>query len=137
MSTDPSNDQTHDPEPESMPVVNQQYLESRGREEGKKIQWTDGVAALIKEGAMFYRNASGALSIAYVASGRLLGYLEEHMNAWDCLAGQLLVEEAGGCVEMQDASEMIRIGGRVVVGAPGVFDALLAIANDAWGNSET
>ena len=90
------------------------------------------IASLIDLGAMYHRNASGALSIAYVAAGRLLGYLEEHMNAWDCLAGQLLVEEAGGRVEPQDPVEMIRSGGRVIVGAPEVFDVLLSIADDAW-----
>lgn len=91
------------------------------------------VAGLVGQGAMFHRNASGALSIAYVAAGRLLGYLEEHMNAWDCLAGQLLVEEAGGRVEAQDAQNMIRDGGRVVVGTPDVFGTLLGIADSAWG----
>lgn len=90
------------------------------------------IAELIALGAMYHRNASGALSIAYVAAGRLLGYMEEHMNAWDCLAGQLLVEEAGGRVEVQDAGDMIRDGGRVVVGTPDVFDALVSIADDAW-----
>ncbi len=90
------------------------------------------LSGLIEEGAMYHRNASGALSIAYVAAGRLLGYVEEHMNAWDCLAGQLMVEEAGGRVEMQDASGMIRDGGRVVVGTPEVFNTLVDIADRAW-----
>lgn len=91
------------------------------------------VAALLGQGAMFHRNASGALSLAYVAAGRLLGYMEEHMNAWDCLAGQLLIAEAGGTVEAQDAQDMIADGGRVLVGAPQVFETLKAIADDAWG----
>ncbi len=90
------------------------------------------VAELIAHGAMFHRNASGALSLAYVAAGRLLGYLEEHMNAWDCLAGQLLIAEAGGVVEDQDADAMIRDGGRVIVGTPDVFETLHGIAEDAW-----
>jgi len=90
------------------------------------------IAALLEERARFFRNASGALSLAYVAAGRLIGYVEEHMNAWDCLAGQLLVEEAGGGVETQDADAMIAEGGRVVVGAPGVFPALVRIADAAY-----
>lgn len=90
------------------------------------------IAALLERGAMFHRNASGALSLAYVASGRLLGYMEEHMNAWDCLAGQLLIEEAGGRVEDQDAGDMIRKGGRVIAGAPQVFEELILIADAAW-----
>lgn len=90
------------------------------------------IEALLSKGAMFHRNASGALSLAYVAAGRLLGYVEEHMNAWDCLAGQLLIAEAGGTIETQDAQDMIAHGGRVLVGAPQVFDELKAIVDAAW-----
>ncbi|WP_280514733.1 inositol monophosphatase family protein [Candidatus Symbiopectobacterium sp. 'North America'] len=32
--------------------------------------------------------------MAWVAEGRTDGYVEIHMNAWDCLAGLLLVLEA-------------------------------------------
>ncbi len=90
------------------------------------------ISAIIERGAMYHRNASGALSLAYVAAGRLLGYVEEHMNAWDCLAGQLLITEAGGVVEEQDANEMIRDGGRVIAGTPKIFDDLKAICEKAW-----
>ena len=93
------------------------------------------VTSLVDEGAMFYRNASGALSLAYVAAGRLLGYSEEHMNAWDCLAGQLIVSEAGGLVEDQNADDMVKFGGRVIVGTPAVFDALLEISVQAFDPS--
>ncbi|EEX10155.1 inositol-1-monophosphatase [Ruegeria lacuscaerulensis ITI-1157] len=92
------------------------------------------VADLIARGAMFHRNASGALSLAYVAAGRLLGYVEEHMNAWDCLAGQLMIAEAGGCIEDQDADTMIRQGGRVIAGTPDVFDTLREIAERVWAD---
>jgi myo-inositol-1(or 4)-monophosphatase len=54
------------------------------------------------------------------------------MNAWDCLAGQLLVAEAGGGFEIQSADAMVTQGGRVVVGAPGVFEALIAISDQAY-----
>ncbi|MBT8458935.1 MAG: inositol monophosphatase [Boseongicola sp.] len=94
------------------------------------------VSALIEEGSMFYRNASGALSLAYVAAGRLLGYSEEHMNAWDCLAGQLVVAEAGGRVEEQDSDAMIRDGGRVVVGTATVFDQLLELSKKAFSQTD-
>lgn len=94
------------------------------------------VSGLVDEGSMFYRNASGAISLAYVAAGRFLGYSEEHMNAWDCLAGQLIVAEAGGRVEQQDADAMIRDGGRVVVGTPIVFDRLLEISKSAFEQTD-
>ncbi|WP_375228553.1 inositol monophosphatase family protein [Roseobacter sp. S98] len=90
------------------------------------------IAALVERGSLYHRNASGALSLAYVAAGRLLGYVEEHMNAWDCLAGQLMVQEAGGMLEAQNADQMIADGGRVIVGAPDVFDTLVDICDSAW-----
>lgn len=96
----------------------------------------DGVRRLIDEilkaNGVFHRNASGALSLAYVAAGRLLGYAEEHMNAWDCLAGQLLIAEAGGRIEQQSANDMIANGGRVVAASAGVFDELVQIADRAY-----
>jgi myo-inositol-1(or 4)-monophosphatase len=51
---------------------------------------------ILEDGGMFIRNGSGALMIAYVAAGRLIGYFEPHINSWDCLAGMVLVSEAGG-----------------------------------------
>ncbi|WP_026791623.1 inositol monophosphatase family protein [Pleomorphomonas oryzae] len=51
---------------------------------------------VLLDGGMFIRNGSGALMISYVAAGRLIGYFEPHMNAWDALAGLVLVREAGG-----------------------------------------
>ena len=90
------------------------------------------ISELIQRGGVFYRNASGALSLVYVADGRLLGYVEEHMNAWDCLAGQLLVKEAGGQVEPQNADQMIVSGGRVVVGIPSVFAELQEISDHSF-----
>jgi myo-inositol-1(or 4)-monophosphatase len=90
------------------------------------------VLALLAEGSVFQRNASGALSLAYVAAGRLLGYAEDHMNAWDCLAGQLIVAEAGGGAEVQDADDMIARGGRVIVGSPRVFPELVRLADTLY-----
>jgi len=91
------------------------------------------IGALLARGGIFYRNASGALMLAYVASGRLIGYTETHMNAWDCLAGQLLVAEAGGRVEKQSADAMVARGGRVVAATPLVFDELVALSDEAYG----
>lgn len=92
------------------------------------------ISELVTRGGVFYRNASGALSLVYVADGRLLGYVEEHMNAWDCLAGQLLVAEAGGKVEPQNADQMIANGGRVVVGISSVFTDLQQVADISFGD---
>lgn len=43
---------------------------------------------------------SASLDIAYVACGRLDAYIEGAISLWDVAAGILLVEEAGGIVEL-------------------------------------
>lgn len=90
------------------------------------------VELLVDRGGIFYRNASGALMLAYVASGRLIGYVESHMNAWDCLAGQLMISEAGGQIEIQSAQKMLKSGGRVIASSPTIFDELSDMANQAF-----
>lgn len=70
--------------------------------------------------------------LAYAASGRLIGYIESHMNAWDCLAGMLITREAGGVVMEQDINHALYHGARVVVGAPGVFADLKEIADSSF-----
>ena len=89
------------------------------------------VDQIVNDGGVFYRNASGALSLAYVAAGKLIGYSEDHMNAWDYLAGRLMVREAGGKVENQDISTVLESGGRVVASAPAVFSRLKLITENA------
>lgn len=85
------------------------------------------IERLLGAGGMFFRNGSGALMLAHVAAGRLAGYWEAHMNAWDCLAGLLITAEAGGrCApfcEGRDLSE----GDAVLAAAPGAWDGLRAV----------
>ena len=84
-------------------------------------------------GGVFFRNASGALMLAYVAAGRLIGYTEQHMNGWDCLAGLLMIEEAGGRVEPFDHADPVREGTVAIAGGPHVFDEIRAMSARAYG----
>ena len=43
---------------------------------------------------------SAALGMAYIACGRLDAYIESRISLWDIAAGQLLLETAGGKVEL-------------------------------------
>ena len=87
---------------------------------------------LLDRGGIFFRNASGALMLAYVASGRLIGYVEEHMNAWDCIAGMLLVEEAGGRIVAPDPKTVLEKGTVVVTGGADVFDEIHGLCKKAY-----
>jgi myo-inositol-1(or 4)-monophosphatase len=49
---------------------------------------------------------SAALDMAYVACGRLDAYIEQGISLWDIAAGWILVETAGGRVEMRPRADM-------------------------------
>ncbi len=49
---------------------------------------------------------SAALDMAYVACGRFDAYIEQSISLWDVAAGTLLVETAGGKIEMQPRTDM-------------------------------
>ncbi|GAB4384969.1 inositol monophosphatase family protein [Albidovulum sp.] len=57
------------------------------------------LARLMPACAGVRRWGAAALDLAYTAAGRLDGYWERELNAWDIAAGILLVREAGGLVE--------------------------------------
>ena len=56
------------------------------------------VQAILEQGSEYRRNGSAALSLAEVACGRLDGFFELKLSAWDVVAGMALVNEAGGWV---------------------------------------
>ena len=79
-------------------------------------------------GASPSRTGSGALAIAYVAAGRLDGFVEHHIHAWDCLAGLALVSEGGGYVSDFFAGDGLANGNALIACAPGLKNALIAAA---------
>jgi myo-inositol-1(or 4)-monophosphatase len=71
------------------------------------------------------RAGSAALDLAYTAAGRLDGYWEPHLNAFDVAAGALLVREAGGLVtDMQGGSAWLH-GGSIAAGPGPIHEMLL------------
>jgi myo-inositol-1(or 4)-monophosphatase len=91
-------------------------------------QYVDLLRRVASTGASPSRTGSGALAIAYVAAGRLDGFVEHHINAWDCLAGILLVSESGGYVSDFLKGDGLANGAPLIACAPGVRDALVAAA---------
>jgi myo-inositol-1(or 4)-monophosphatase len=83
--------------------------------------------ALLRRGVVYYREGSGALSLAYVAAGRLIGYLEPHLNSWDGAAGVAIVEAAGGQVNDFLAGDALWVGGPCVAAPPALYPALAEV----------
>jgi myo-inositol-1(or 4)-monophosphatase len=91
---------------------------------------------LTEIGGMFHRCGSGALSLAWVAAGRLIGYFEPHMNAWDCLAGLLLVREAGGWTNDFLANGGLANGNPALAAAPAFVKQIRFVSGDNTAATE-
>ncbi|WP_144578729.1 inositol monophosphatase family protein [Agrobacterium sp. DE0009] len=86
------------------------------------------ISDVMGRGGNFIRNGSGALMLAYVAAGRLVGYYEPHMRAWDCMAGFCLVKEAGGrFMPFSLEGEKLFEGQPVLAGNTSCYDELIDI----------
>lgn len=83
-----------------------------------RARYLGTVERLLDIGTNVRRGASGALGLAYVASGRSDGYLELHMQPWDCLAGLLIVHEAGGAISPYLEENGLARGGAVLACTP-------------------
>jgi myo-inositol-1(or 4)-monophosphatase len=89
-------------------------------------RYLDLVRRVALWGAAPSRTGSGALGLVYVAAGRRDGYVEQFMNAWDCLAAIRIVAEAGGYVSNFLAGDGLTKGNPIIACAPGLKDALVA-----------
>jgi myo-inositol-1(or 4)-monophosphatase len=60
------------------------------------------------------RGGAASLDLAYVACGRLDGFWERGLSAWDMAAGVAIVEAAGGKVTAYDQSIFVMASGRIL-----------------------
>jgi myo-inositol-1(or 4)-monophosphatase len=88
------------------------------------------VDKLLRQGVVYYREGSGALSLAYVAAGRLIGYIESHLNSWDGAAGVAIVQAAGGVVNDFLTEESLLRGAPIVATNEALYPALEAALPD-------
>ncbi len=72
---------------------------------------------------------AAALDLAYVASGRLDGFWQTGLNAWDMAAGILLIREAGGFVSDMAGGNDALNRGDIVAGNEYIKKALLDVVN--------
>jgi myo-inositol-1(or 4)-monophosphatase len=91
-------------------------------------RWIDEYLAMLKtvmqKTAGIRRPGAASLDLAYVAAGRVDGFWEIGLNAWDTAAGTLLITEAGGRIGTLGGGEY-RQGGNVIAGTPKVYEALV------------
>jgi myo-inositol-1(or 4)-monophosphatase len=83
--------------------------------------------AVMQTGAGIRGAGSGALAVANVACGRVDACFETHMYSWDCLAGLVLVTEAGGRVNDFLAGDGLLKGNAIFASAPGIAEDLAGV----------
>jgi myo-inositol-1(or 4)-monophosphatase len=79
---------------------------------------------LLRAGAMFHREGCGALTLCYVGCGRLIGYVEQHINSWDCLGALAVVQAAGGMINDFLSDDGLWKGNRVIAGPSSLYPKL-------------
>lgn len=84
-------------------------------------------AAMLTQCADVRRAGAAALDLAHVACGRLDGFWEYGLHAWDIAAGALLVQEAGGLVGDPRGGETHLACGHVVAANPKLFRQILGV----------
>ncbi len=78
------------------------------------------------------RLGSAAVDLAYVACGRLEGFYEYGLNAWDVAAGAFIVEEAGGKVCDFKGGDDFLFGKEIITTNPGIFDEFLSVVKEKF-----
>ena len=83
---------------------------------------------ILKIGIPIRRFGSAAIDLAYTAAGRLDGFFEVGLSPWDCAAGKLLIEEAGGKVTGWDGKPFDHLSKAPILGTNGkIHEALSEI----------
>ena len=70
------------------------------------------------------RMGAAALDLAYVAAGRLDGFYEVNLKAWDVAAGICLVKEAGGIVQDFRGADSYLFGKEIIATNPNIAKSL-------------
>ena len=86
------------------------------------------VEAALRLGFEHRRCGSTAIQLCWVADGRCDAFITRYCASWDCLAGLILVEEAGGRVSDFVADHGLLGKGGVAASAPGLAQDVEALA---------
>lgn len=78
------------------------------------------------------RLGSAAIDLAYVACGRLEGFFEYNLNAWDVAAGTFILEQAGGKVTDFKGGDNFIFGGEMCASNTAIHAEMLDTIRPQW-----
>lgn len=98
----------------------------------KKDQYLDIIKDFLEKSHGIRRLGSAAIDLAYVACGRLEGYFEYNLNAWDVAAGILLVQQAGGKVTDFKGGDDCLFGRELCAANGNIHTEMLTVVQHRW-----
>lgn len=107
------------------PYYDQSYLDT----------YLETMKALMQKTSGIRRPGSAALDLAWLAAGRIDGFWEFNLKAWDIAAGALIVREAGGIVSDFENKDGYLRSGDIIAAAPKVFPEMLQIIQEKLKDS--
>jgi myo-inositol-1(or 4)-monophosphatase len=105
----------------------------RAHQHGQLDAYTATLKELAGQCAGIRRAGAASLDLAYVAAGRLDGFWEIGLSAWDIAAGALLILEAGGLVCDIDGGHDYLASGHVVAANPKCLKPVLQVVRPKLG----
>ena len=87
-------------------------------------------AAFVGRARAVRRLGSAAIDLCYVAAGRMDGFWETDLKAWDIAGGALIVELAGGRVTGMSGDPFSSRAGQVLATNGRIHDAMLEVIRD-------
>lgn len=99
---------------------------------GKAEEYLDIIKTFLDKTHGIRRLGSAAMDLAYVASGRLDGFFEYNLNAWDVAAGALIVKQAGGFVTDFSGGNNYLFGGELCASNKNIHTEMTQIIQEKW-----
>lgn len=98
----------------------------------KKEAYLDIIKDMLEQSHGIRRLGSAAIDLAYVAAGRLEGFFEYNLNAWDIAAGLLIVKQAGGAVTDFSGGTNVLYGKELCASNGAIQPEMLNLIQHRW-----
>lgn len=98
----------------------------------KQDAYLDIIKQFLEKSHGIRRLGSAAIDLAYVACGRLEGFFEYNLNAWDVAAGAFIVQQAGGKVTDFSGGDTFLFGRELCAANSNMHAEMLSVIQNKW-----
>lgn len=97
----------------------------------KKDQYLEIIKSFLEKTHGIRRLGSAAIDLAYVACGRLEGFFEYDLKAWDVAGGAFILQQAGGTVTDFKGGDNFLYGGELCASG-NIHPEMLKLIQESW-----